>query len=110
MTHLQAVTPATGQAAARTSSRWAGVRMTCSRATMTYVENVPMGGLSPPPRIPNLARSCAVRERDLAMSSLRRSLRAFGGEWVTLPSARWDEEDAFDQQFALLVVCGYDDS
>ena len=25
----------------------------------------------------------------------RPSLRAFGGEWVTLPSARWNKEDAF---------------
>ena len=36
-------------------------------------------------------------------------LRAFGSEWVALPSARWNEEDALVQQFVTVVVCGHDD-
>ena len=68
------------------------------------------GQVIPSSKVPNLTQSCAIRERGLAMSSLRRCLQAFGSEWVALPSARWDEEDMFVQQFVLLVMCGHDDS
>ena len=68
------------------------------------------GWVIPSSKVPNLTRSCAICERGLAMLSLRRCLRAFGSEWVALPSAHWDEEDAFVQQFVLLVMCGHDDS
>jgi hypothetical protein len=94
--HLHAVTPATGQAAACTSSRCAGVRMTWSRATMTYVEKVPMGGLAPPPRRPNLLAQWM--DRTFVCDGVQKGrLRSFGSERIVLPSAGRDEKDALVQ-------------
>jgi hypothetical protein len=64
----------------------------------------------PSSKVPNLTQLCAIYEWGLAMSSLQRCLRAFRSEWVTLPSACWDEKDAFVQQFILLVMCSHNDS
>ena len=44
--------------------------------------------------------STVVRVREgggMSKSELRRGLRAFGSEWVALPSARWNKEDALVQ-------------
>ena len=84
--------------------------MTWSRSTTTWEAKVPIGGLSPPPRIPNLRRFGWIHSFGVFAASRREAgdLRGLGCEGVALPSTSWDEENTLVQELVSIVVRGDD--